>query len=90
MSAESLESEVERLRAEVESYRQRELAELRAALASARDEAAHYRAEAQRNAETGRVIAAGYQATIAELRAKIETARVGDVSARRFGQPARN
>ena len=34
-------TELERLRAEVEAHRQRELAELRSALAAAREEATH-------------------------------------------------
>lgn len=46
MTDESPQSELERLRAEVESYKQRETAELKSALASARAEAAQYREEA--------------------------------------------
>lgn len=67
-----LQSEVERLREEVESYRQRELADLRAALSAAREEADHFRREAQRNADIGRQVAAGYQQQLTEMRTKLE------------------
>lgn len=83
MIAESLESEVERLRAEVESYRQRELTELRSALAAARQEADHFRAEAHRNADIGRQIAAQSQQQISELRTKLDIATKIDTAARR-------
>ena len=83
MIAESLESEVERLRAEVESYRQRELTELRSALAAARQEADHFRAEAHRNADIGRQIAAQSQQQISELRTTLELATKIDTAARR-------
>lgn len=83
MIAESLESEVERLRAEVESYRQRELTELRSALAAARQEADHFRAEAHRNADIGRQIAAQSNQTISDLRTKLELAAKIDTAARR-------
>lgn len=66
-------SEVETLRAQLEEYRQRELTDLRQQLAEARASAEHYRAEAQRNADVGRQIAAESGVTIAELRAKIST-----------------
>lgn len=72
--SDDLQPEVERLRAEVESYRQRELADLRSALAQAREEATHYRTEAHRNAELGRQIAAKYETEIVELRGKLELA----------------
>lgn len=72
MSVESLQAEVDRLRAEVDSFKQRELASLRAALTAAQEEAAHYRAEAQRNAELGREIHATAQEEIARLRSQIE------------------
>ena len=69
----SEQSELERLRAEVEAHRQRELQLLREALASAREEAAHYRAEALRNAEIGRQIDREYRQQVEQLRAKLET-----------------
>lgn len=72
MSEETLQAEVERLRAEVESHRQRELADLRAALAAAREEAQHFRQEAVRISETGREIARNYEVQIAELRSKLD------------------
>lgn len=83
MTAESLEAEVERLRAEVATYRQRELAELRSALAAARQEAEHYRIEAHRNADVGRQIAAQSQQQISELRTKLELVTKLETSSRR-------
>lgn len=82
--SEPLQAEVERLRAEVESYRQREVAELRTALAAAREDAAHYRAEAQRNADLGRQIAAEYQNKITELQTKLNARE--DLSNGRIGR----
>ena len=75
MTTENLQAENERLRLLVEEYRQRELSELRQALADARAEAAHYRAECDRNANIGRQIHAESQATIFELRSKLESAQ---------------
>ena len=69
---ETLQAENEQLRLLVEEYRQRELGDLRQALAEARAEAAHYRAEADRNANLGRQIHTESQATIADLRSKLE------------------
>lgn len=77
--AEPLEAEVERLRAEVEQHRQRELSELRAALAAMRDERDNYRSEANRIAEVGRQIAAEYQKQISELRGKLDAYAQVDV-----------
>lgn len=85
MSDSDLQAEVDRLRAEVESYRQRELADLKAALSVAQHEAAHYRAEAQRNAEVGRQIASECQQQIVELRSKLEAAVRETSNVRRFG-----
>ena len=82
---EDLQAEVERLRAEVESHRQRELAELRSALAIAREESAAYRQEAYRNAEAGRQIAHGYQQQITELTTKLQQLRNTDIAVRRNG-----
>lgn len=83
MSDDALQSEIERLRAEVESHRQRELADLRAALAVAREEAVHYRQEAERNAAAGRQIASSYQQQVIELTAKLNQFRNTDIAARR-------
>lgn len=85
MSDEALHAEVNRLRAEVESFRERELAELRSALAASRMEAAHYRNEAERNAAIGRQIAAEYQAQIADLRGQLSAVTKAEAHARRFG-----
>ena len=70
---ENLQAENEQLRLLVEEYRQREVVELRQALTEARVEAAHYRAEADRNANIGRQIHVESQATIADLRSKLES-----------------
>lgn len=70
-------TEVERLRAEVESHRQRELADLKSALAAAREEAIHYRREAERNAEIGRKIHNEAQQTISDLRAQLSNMKNG-------------
>jgi hypothetical protein len=72
MESELQQSEIDRLRAEVESYRQRELADLRSALAAAIAERDNYRSEAYRNAEAGRQIHAACQEEIARLRSQIE------------------
>jgi hypothetical protein len=84
---EVLQAEVDRLRAEIESYRERELTELKTSLAVARQEAVHFRAEAQRNADVGRQIASEAQEQIATLRSQIESLRREAVNARR---PARS
>ncbi len=73
----SSQSELERLRAEVESHRQRELAELRSALADARAEASHYRNEAQRNSDLGHQIYSEGQAQIAALKEKLANVATG-------------
>jgi hypothetical protein len=86
MSAE-LQAEVERLRAELEAYRQRELADLKTALATARQDAEHFRREAQRNADIGRQIAAEAEARIATLKAQVEAIQQADAHATRFARP---
>jgi hypothetical protein len=83
MADESLQAEVERLRSEVQSYRERELADMRSALAVAREESAHYKAEAFRNAEVGREIDATYRERIAALQSQLEAARNMHVTSRR-------
>lgn len=88
MVDESPQDELTRLRAELESHRQRELAELRSALAVAREEVAHYRNEAYRNADTARQLVSGYEQKITELKAKLEALTNSEVYGRRF--PARN
>lgn len=82
--------ELSRLRAELESHRQREVAELRAALAFAREEAAHFRGEAYRNADIGKQVAANYEKQIVELKTKLGALTNSEVHARRFGKPAAN
>jgi hypothetical protein len=75
MDAEALRAENEQLRLIIDEFRQREVADLRQQLAEARHLCAHYRAEADRNANLGRQIAAEGQQAIAELRAKLEAAQ---------------
>lgn len=70
---EDIQQEVERLRNEVESYRQRELDGLRASLAAALAERDHYKTEAYRNASVGQQISAELQAEIARLRSQMDT-----------------
>lgn len=82
--------ELSRLRAELESHRQREIAELRSALAVAREEAAHFRSEAHRNADIGKRIASAYENQIVELKAKLGALTNSEVHARRFGKPVAN
>ena len=70
---ERLQSEVDKLREELEQHRQRELADLKDQLAQAQTAAAHYRAEAERNAELGRQIHREMQAEIDKLRGKLDS-----------------
>ena len=67
----NLQAENEKLRQQLEEYRQRELADLREQLAEAKRAVEHYRAEAQRNADLGRQIAAESQGEIARLKERI-------------------
>ena len=83
MSSDPLQDEVDRLRSEVASYRQREMEEIHASLARARADADHYRNEAHRNAELGRKIAMEYQKQITELRAELEVLRKASAGAAR-------
>ena len=71
--ARDLAAENEALRLELEGLRQRELSELREQLALAKDQAAHFRAEAERNAALGRRIHSEGQAEIQRLRAAMES-----------------
>lgn len=84
MSETQPQSEIDELRQQVEAYRQRELADLKSALAVARQEAEHYRGEAHRNADIGRKIAMESQREITELRAKLDALTKADTNARRF------
>lgn len=72
MADADLQAEVDKLRAQVEAYRQRELDDLKAQLATAIAERDNYRNEAYRNAEVGRQIAAGLQEEINRLRSQLE------------------
>ena len=64
-------AEIQALREQIEGYRQRELEDLRSQLAEARTQAAHYRAEAERNANLGHEIAREAEAERARLRERI-------------------
>lgn len=72
MNDEQLQAENDRLRKEIEAYRQRELAALREQLAEARASVRHYKEEAERNAQVGRQIHLTAQETIQELRSKLQ------------------
>ncbi len=63
--------EIEGLRQQVEGFRRSELASLREQLASALADSAHYRAEAQRNADLGRQIHLESQVTINRLQERV-------------------
>ncbi len=71
---EAVQAENKKLRQEVEAYRLRELETLKTQLAEAQAEAAHYRSEAQRNADLGHKIHDGQQAEIDRLQTKLLTA----------------
>lgn len=83
-----LQAENEALRQQVEAYRLRELEDLRSQLAEAKAAAAHYRAEAERNAEAGRAIHREAQAEINRLRTKIEAGENLKNGRDRIGMPA--
>ena len=72
-SEEELQAEVETLRHQVEQHRLSELSALRESLAEARADAAHFRQEAQRNADVGRQIAVEAQQELARLRERVQT-----------------
>lgn len=78
-----MESELERLRAEVEQRRQQELNDLRQRLSEALLEVEHYKGEAHRNAEIGRQIAAEAQKTIDGLRNQLSDKRAEETYAHR-------
>lgn len=70
---EKLQTEVDGLRQQLEAYRQRELDALRGQLAEATASTAHYRAEAQRNADLGRQIHTEAQAEISRLVFRVQS-----------------
>jgi uncharacterized protein YlxW (UPF0749 family) len=72
---ETTEEELARLRVEVESYRQRELADLRQQLAAAREAADHYRIEAKRIENNFHQLDAIDREKIAELESRIKVLR---------------
>ena len=72
MSSGDPQAENAELREQLEAYRLRELSDLREQLAQARADAAHYRAEAERNANIGRQIHLEAQAEIEHLRTRVQ------------------
>lgn len=73
---ERLKVENQRLREEIEGYRQRELADAREQLATATAQVDHYRAEAQRNADLGRQIHTEAQVQIEKLKSRIQALEI--------------
>jgi len=90
MSPQSLREENERLKAVVESYREREIAELRSALAATRKENDLLREDVNRNAEAGRKIHAIAQEEINSLRSQLQAAKTLDSYQHRFGAKQAN
>jgi hypothetical protein len=78
--AEPLESEVERLRAEIEAWRTKEVADLKAALAIVCDERDAARRDCDRLELTARRIAADYEKRLTDLRTKLSVFTNVDVS----------
>jgi len=70
---ERIQAENEQLRRQVDGYRQRELDALREQLVEAKAAAAHYRTEAQRNADAGRQIHTEAEREIGRLRTRIQS-----------------
>ena len=73
MSSTDVKAENAELRQQLEEYRLRELLALREQLAQARTDAAHYRAEAERNAELGRQIHREAEAERISLQTRIQS-----------------
>lgn len=73
--SDELRQENERLRSEIEAMRQRELEQLRSALAQMTAERDHMRGEVNRNAEAGRQLHSEMQGEINRLRAENESLR---------------
>ncbi len=73
MSSNDLQGENAELRQRIEEYRLRELSSLQELLAQARAEVAHYRAEAERNADLGRQIHREAEAERVRLQTRIQS-----------------
>jgi hypothetical protein len=73
MSSNDLQAENAELRQQIEDHRLRELSELRELLAQARADAAHFRAEAERNVELGRQIHREAEAERIRLQTRIQS-----------------
>ena len=72
-TSEQLQADNEQLRQQLEAYRQRELADLREQLAQAKADVAHYRAEAERNANVGRQIHREAEVERSRLQTRIQS-----------------
>lgn len=83
----SLQAENDKLRAELEGYKQRELADAKSALAAMTMERDHYRSEAIRNVDVGRQIASELQDEINRLKSQID---VKEQVARQLRVPSAN
>lgn len=77
--------EVERLRSELEAHRQRELAELRTALAAAREESARNAEQANINAKAAHKVEQHYREIVSDLKAKIRALTNASTYDKRFG-----
>ncbi len=75
MTINDLKAENERLRQEIEAYKQRELEQLRQQLSEAREHAEHYKQEANRNASVGHQIYAEMQKQVAALQNELVRAK---------------
>lgn len=84
-------AENESLRRQVESYREKEIADLRQRLNEAETRAAHFKAEAERLASVGRQIAAEYQQQVADLKNRLAAyQQVSHNERPKFTRPSRS
>ena len=83
MSDESLQAEVARLKAEVESYKQQELASLRSQLAAALEAANHYKQECYRLSQVAVAIDSNAQEMVSKLKAQLEAKERNELFQRR-------
>jgi hypothetical protein len=73
VSSNDLQAENAELRGQIEDHRLRELSDLREQLAQAKADAAHYRAEVERNADLGRQIHQEAEAERIRLQTRIQS-----------------
>ena len=74
-TASELQAENQKLRTEVDSYRQREQAELRSALVAAREEATLWKAEAKRIENAGRQLDAALSRELSTMQTELTAAQ---------------